>query len=118
LVNAQEGRTQGMRQWRFNSIKDIAPGLVKSYLKEAIENQKAGKEIKPKKKAFLIPKELKEVLASNEALSSSFNGLGLTKKREYAEYIGEAKRENTKMARLEKIIPLILTGKGLNDKYR
>ena len=43
LVNASEGRTRGLRQWRFESAKDIKPALVKKYVKEAIKNSKEGK---------------------------------------------------------------------------
>ena len=49
-MNAQEGITKAMRQWRFNSLKEIDGKLIKAYVKEAVENQNAGKEIKPVKK--------------------------------------------------------------------
>ena len=55
LVNAQE-KTKGLRQMRFQSIDDINKNIVMAYVKEAIENQKLGKEIKPEKnKTFVIP---------------------------------------------------------------
>lgn len=118
LINAQEGKTKGMRQWRFESESDIDEGLLLSYIKEAIQNQKEGKEIKPEKKPLIIPEELKEALASDSILSETFDGLSLSCKREYAEYISEAKRLETKQKRLEKIIPMIREKIGLNDKYR
>ncbi|MEP1033206.1 DUF1801 domain-containing protein [Ekhidna sp.] len=118
LINAQEGKTKGMRQWRFESLKDIDEQLVKSYIEEAIQNQKEGKEIKPEKKSLVIPDELKEALASNSHLSETFESLSLSCKREYAEYIEEAKREETKQKRLVKIIPMIMEKVGLNDKYK
>ncbi len=63
LVNAQEGVTKAQRQMRFNSSEEINEKLILEYVKEAIKNQKAGKEIKPaKKSALTIPKELNEVL--------------------------------------------------------
>ena len=52
LINAQDGRTKGLRQWRFTSIKEIKPALVKKYVLEAIQNAKDGKEIKPEKKSL------------------------------------------------------------------
>ena len=60
LVNAQEGKTKALRQMRFESIEDIKPDIVLSYVKEAIANQKAGKEIKPNRKAKTVnvPSEL------------------------------------------------------------
>ena len=118
LINAQEEKTKGMRQWRFSSIDSIDEKLLKEYIQEAIQNQKDGKEIKPEKKPLTLPDELKEALASDARLSESFEELSLTYKREYAEHIAEAKREETKKKRLEKIIPMILEKKGLNDKYR
>ena len=118
LINAQEGKTKGMRQWRLESIDDVNDDLLLSYIKEAIKNQKEGKEIKPEKKPLIIPDELKEALASDTSLYEAFEGMSLSCKREYAEYISEAKREETRMKRLDKIIPMILEGGGLNDKYR
>jgi uncharacterized protein YdeI (YjbR/CyaY-like superfamily) len=118
LINAQEGKTQGMRQWRFQSSEEIDVDLVMVYLREAIENQKDGKELKPIKKELVIPDELDVILSSDKTLKQSFESLGLSKKREFADYITDAKREDTKKKRLEKIVPLILEKKGLNDKYK
>jgi uncharacterized protein YdeI (YjbR/CyaY-like superfamily) len=118
LINAQEGTTKAMRQWRFNSFEEINSSLIKDYVKEAINNQKAGKMIRPEKKPLIIPDLLKEVLASNPELSEKFDTLSLSCKREYTEYIGEAKKEETRLRRLEKIVPMILDQKGLNDRYR
>lgn len=118
LINAQEGKTKGMRQWRFDSSDEVDEKLVLEYLQEAIQNQKDGKEIKPEKKPLIIPDELKEALASDSSLSELFDAQTLSFRREYAEYILEAKRPETKMKRLEKIIPMIKNGIGLNDKYK
>ena len=118
LVNAQEGKTQAMRHWRFESADEIDEKLIKVYVQNSIDNFKSGKEIKPQKKPLIIPNELKEALASDNDLGNFFDGLSLTYKREFAEYIGNAKREETRKNRLEKIIPMIREGKGLNDKYR
>ena len=118
LINAQEEKTRGMRQWRFDDINAIDENLLLSYIQEAIQNQKDGKEIKPEKKPLVIPDELKEALASNAELSEIFDELTLTNKRGYAEYIANAKRLETKIKRIEKIIPMIQEGIGLNDKYK
>ena len=119
LVNAQE-KTKALRQMRFESINDINKDAVLTYVKEAIANQKAGKEITPdrSKKKTIIPPELQTVLNSNKKLLSHFNALSPFNQREYCEYIVTAKREPTKLSRLEKIIPMILKGAGLNDKYK
>jgi uncharacterized protein YdeI (YjbR/CyaY-like superfamily) len=120
LVNAQENKTKALRQMRFNTIEDIDKNIVLSYIKEAIENQKLGKEIKPnrKKKETIIPDELNAVLKSNKDLKLAFLSLSPYKQREYCEYISSAKRDATKQTRLEKITPMILQGVGLNDKYK
>ncbi|WP_221406747.1 YdeI/OmpD-associated family protein [Ekhidna lutea] len=118
LINAQERKTKGMRQWHFESIDDIDEQLVSAYIKEAIQNQKDGKEIKPEKKPLIIPDDLKEALASSSQLAEAFESLSLSCKREYAEHIAEAKRPETKQKRLEKIKPMILEKVGLYDKYK
>ena len=122
LTNAQEDKTKGMRQMRFTSLDDINKNSVLNYVKEAIENQKLGKEIKPartsSKKEVIIPKELQVVLKKDKELNTCFLAFTPSKQREYCEYIDSAKREATKQTRLEKIIPMILNGVGLNDKYK
>ncbi len=119
LVNAQEGKTKALRQWRFNSLDEIDAGLVSEYLQEAIANQAAGKQIKPARNVRLVmPSELTAALASDARLKQAFASLTPGKQREYADYISDAKRDATKVARLEKITPMILAGAGLYDKYK
>ena len=65
----------------------------------------------------MVPVELEKALA-REGLAGSFEGLTEGRKREYAEYIASAKKEQTKMDRLARILPLIENGKGLNDQYK
>ena len=118
LINAQDGVTKGMRQWRMTSAEEIDEKLLLAYLEEAIQNQKDGKEIKPEKKKLIIPGELKAAFGSDPKLKKAFEKFNLTKQREFAEHIIDAKREDTKKKRLEKIIPMIFNEVGLNDKYR
>lgn len=119
LINASEGKTKALRQWRFNSKDEIDSKLVKSYILEAIENAKAGKELKPEKKLTgTMPDELANALKKNKKLKSNFESLTPFKQREYIAYISEAKQEKTRQTRAEKSIILIGQGKGLNDKYR
>lgn len=119
LVNAQEGKTKALRQWRFEEKDTIAPQLVKKYVNEAIENCKQGKELKvERKKGVTVPKELQNVFSENKELHNAFKKLTLGKQREYADYISEAKRDATKENRIEKITPMILNGVGLHDKYK
>jgi uncharacterized protein YdeI (YjbR/CyaY-like superfamily) len=119
LVNAQEGKTKSQRQWRFQSIEEINPDLIISYIQEAIENAKNG--IKPdikKAKEIEIPTILSEALSSDEEFNFCFETLSDYQKKEYSTYIKEAKREATQLTRMEKIKPMIMQGIGLNDKYK
>lgn len=119
LVNAQEGKTQALRQWKFTSESKVDSNLVFEYILESIENCKAGKKLIPKaKKEVIIPKLLKEAFHKNQELKSSFQKLSTGKQREYAEHIASAKREATQISRLEKVMPMILENKGLHDKYK
>ena len=121
LINAQEGTTKALRQWRFFSAEEIRkhqPAIL-AYLEEAIRNQEAGKEIKPERNtAFEIPSELAKALKRNPSLKESFEQLSPGKRKDYALHIGGAKREETRQHRLQKAIPMILEGIGLNDKYK
>ena len=119
-MNAQEGKTKAMRQWRFSSLQEIQDkaNMIKAYVKETVENHDAGKEILPEsRKDLVIPPELEEIL-QRPGLIEAFEELTLGKRRDYAEYIETAKKAETKAARLEKIAPMILAGIGLNDKYK
>jgi uncharacterized protein YdeI (YjbR/CyaY-like superfamily) len=119
LINAQEGKTKALRQWRFASKKEIKVRLIKSYIQEAIELQQQGKAIKPaRNKSLTVPSELRTALAGHPKVKAAFEALTKGKQREYADHIAEAKREETKLKRIEKILPMIVEGKGLNDKYR
>lgn len=120
LINAQEGTTRGLRQWRFQSASEIQESKesIRFYLEEAIQNQKIGKEIKPKKKIPLeLPHELAMVFQGNRELEQKFNELSPGRRREYSEYILSAKRSETRAERVKKIVPLIQKGFGLNDRY-
>ena len=119
LINAQEGTTRGLRQLRFTSITEIERNLeiILQYVEEAIQNQKEGKEIEIKRKELIVPEELTQEL-TNKNLIEVFEELSLSKKRDFAEYISSAKQDETKWRRLEKILPMIENGIGLNDKYK
>ena len=119
LEQAQE-KTKGLRQMRFESLEDIDKNIVLAYVKEAIENQKLGKEIKPERKgkSVIIPEALEKELKSNSVLHDAFRILTPGKQREYCDHVATAKREATKLSRIEKIKPMIINGVGLHDKYK
>ena len=119
LMNAQEGKTKALRQWRMTSASDIKPMIISRYVKESIANVDKGNEIKPAKaKSAKLPEELLQALKVSTRLQKAFDTLTPGRQREYGEYIAEAKRAPTKERRLEKIKPMILKGHGLNDRYK
>lgn len=119
LINAQEGTTKALRQWRFTSLKEVKKTWIKAYINEAIKNERAGRRITAdRSKPLIIPPELKSALNTNRLAKSAFAQLTKGKQREYIDYIASAKRPETKAKRLEKAMPLLLSGVGLNDKYR
>ena len=122
LLEQAHETTKALRQMKFMAMEDIDKNAVLAYVKEAIKNQKRGKELQPAKKVtkltLEIPQELNNKLKKDKALKTAFDTLTAFKQKEYCEYIARAKREATKASRLEKIIPLIKLGIGLNDKYR
>ena len=76
LVNAQEGKTRAQRQWRFEAGDTVDAELVLAYVREAIDNQEAGKVVKPAaKKSLSIPPELEMALKDNAELQAGFDGL-------------------------------------------
>ena len=118
LVNAQEGTTKGLRQIRINEGDKLDKKLIKAYVSETIANHHAGKKVAPAKKTLQMPAELKAAMKSDAGLKAAFDALTPGRQREYADHIGSAKQEKTRVNRIEKATPLILQGVGLNDKYK
>lgn len=119
LLNAQDGKTKAMRQIRLTANDELNIDQILPYVKEAIQNQKEGKEIKASNtKKLVIPEEFGKVLRVDKELNTSFQELTPGKQREYADYISEAKQAKTKLSRIKKITPMIKRGVGLNDKYK
>ncbi|WP_041801215.1 YdeI/OmpD-associated family protein [Flagellimonas ruestringensis] len=119
LENAQEGKTKGMRHWKFHSLDEVDGKTVLSYMVEALENQKKGQEVKAEGTSkVVIPELLQSELTKNATLKGAFEKFTPYKQKEFCEYIAEAKQEKTKLRRLAKILPMISKGVGLNDAYR
>jgi len=119
LINAGEGKTKALRQWRLEKPADIKVRAIKAYIKEAMALVDDGKEIKPTRGAVVdVPAELEAALSKKAADKKAFAALTPGKRREYANHIAEAKRPDTKLKRIEKILPMIRSGAGLHDKYR
>ena len=118
LINAQEGKTKGMRSLRISKVGEISEEILRDYIAEAIENQKAGMEIKVERgKVIEIPELLINELKRKNIIHV-FEKFSQGKQNEFSEYVASAKQEKTKLSRLTKIIPMIENGIGLNDKYR
>lgn len=119
LQNAQQGKTRAMRQWRMQHAKDIKARLVTRYVREAITHIEAGREIKAdRRKTLEVPDALARGLRRQKGATAAFRALRPGQQREYADFIASAKREDTLKRRLDKVLPLIASGRGLHDKYR
>lgn len=118
LVNAQEGVTKSLRQWRFSSKEEVNEATVLEYINEAIANEKQGKNSKPQKKEPIVSELFQKELDTDANLADAFLKFSPYKQYEFLEYIETAKREETKRSRIEKIQPMIKENIGLNDKYR
>jgi len=120
LVTAQDGKTKAMRHLKFSAGESVPTLTIQEYVEEAVALAEAGKSVKRSNtiEDLTIPIELQDALENDELLRSAFTSLTLSRKRDYAHHIASAKRQSTKTTRLQKIIPLIKAGKGLNDKYR
>lgn len=119
LVSGTDGKTKGQRQWRIKSEAEFELETLQLFVNEAIQNVIEGKAISiVRKKELVIPLELANALSSNDELFAAFEKMSLSHKREYAEYVSEAKQETTRLRRVEKIMPMILSKSGLNDQYK
>ncbi|HEY1121030.1 MAG TPA: YdeI/OmpD-associated family protein, partial [Haloferula sp.] len=93
--------------------------VLKAYIKEAIEVEKAGMEVDYKKTSeFAVPEEFQKALKGNAKLKKAFEALTPGRQRAYLLHFAGAKQSKTREARIEKCVPLILSGKGLNDDSR
>ncbi|MDR2224214.1 MAG: YdeI/OmpD-associated family protein [Flavobacteriaceae bacterium] len=118
LINAQEGKTKLLRQWRFTSIGELNPDLLKLYIEEAIAIEKQGVTLTPIQSTVVQSALFDCYITKYKVLSDAFNALPPYKQKEYVEHFEQAKQEKTKISRIEKAIPMIMDNKGLNDKYK
>jgi len=118
LINVQEGKTEAMRHWRFHSIDEVNDDQIRAYIGQAIDIAADPiKKVKVKKET-IVPPLLEQALKKDGTLRTAFESLTPFKQREFCEHIETAKRDATKQSRLNKIVPMILAGIGLGDKYR
>jgi len=118
ILVQQTKNVQSARQVRFTNVQDIIKmkKTLKAYIYEAIEVEKAGLRVDFKeKKELVFPEEFQKKLKDNPQLKTAFNALTPGRQRAYNLYFSGAKQSKTRQARIEKCIPQILNGKGLND---
>jgi uncharacterized protein YdeI (YjbR/CyaY-like superfamily) len=118
ILIKQTENVQSARQIRFTSVQDIITlePVLKAYIGEAIEVEKAGLKVAFKKASdFTIPEEFQYVLDENEAVKTAFEALTPGRQKAYILHFSEAKQSKTRHARVEKWLPQILSGKGLDD---
>jgi len=120
LINAQEGVTRALRQWRFRSAGEIRneASVIRRYVREAMEIAAEGKTVKPPAVELPeIPAMLHAHFREEPSLKESFDSLSPSKQIEYCRYIASARMEQTRISRIFKILPLIRNGQGLHDSY-
>ncbi|MFZ0455605.1 MAG: YdeI family protein [Ignavibacteriaceae bacterium] len=118
ILIRQTENVQAARQIRFTNIKGIIKleSILKTYIYEAIEVEKAGLKIKMKKTSdFKIPQEFQNKLDEIPALKTAFNSLTPGRQRAYLFYFSQAKQSKTRESRIEMYMQQILNGRGLND---
>jgi uncharacterized protein YdeI (YjbR/CyaY-like superfamily) len=118
ILIQQTENVQSARQIRFTNVREIVKmrTILKAYIREAIEAEKAGLKVKLKKTSdFKVPQELQNKLDENPSLKKAFAALTPGRQRGYIFYFSAAKQSKTREARVEKYMPQILKGKGLDD---
>jgi len=118
ILIQQTKNVQSARQIRFTNVREIVKmeKILKAYVYEAIEVERAGLKVKLKKTSeFMIPEEFQKRLDKNTALKKAFDALTPGRQRAYIFYFSQAKQSKTREARVEKYLKQILNGKGLDD---
>ena len=119
ILVQQTENVQAARQVRFTNLREIVDlePILKAYIREAIEVEKAGLKVTYKKTSdFKIPEEFQAKLDRIPALKTAFNALTPGRQRGYLFYFSSAKQSKTRQERVEKWMPQILKGKGLDDE--
>lgn len=118
ILIQQTENVQAARQIRFTNVQEIVEmeTILKAYIHEAIEVEKAGLEVNFKKHTeYTIPEEFQNKLDEIPALKTAFEALTPGRQRAYILYFSEPKQSKTRESRVEKYMQQILDGKGLND---
>ena len=117
VLRSQGQNTQSALRLEFTSEAQIKKAVVKSYVKQAIAVEQAGLRVEPKARRQLeLPEELTEILRKDRKLARAFSSLTPGRQRGYVLHFTGAKQSQTRTARIEKCIPRILAGLGMNDR--
>jgi uncharacterized protein YdeI (YjbR/CyaY-like superfamily) len=119
ILNKPGENTQAGRVIRFTDTRKIIEleDVLKSYIDEAREIEKAGLKVILKKTSdFMIPEEFQKKLDENFSLKTAFEALTPGRQRAYILYFSQPKQSTTRQSRVEKHVPQILRGKGLNER--
>lgn len=116
ILVQQTENVQAARQIRFTHVKEIIEmeSILKDYIKQAIEVEKAGLKVEMNTDINVV-EELQKKFDENPSLKTAFEELTPGRQRAYCFYFSQAKQTKTREGRIEKCIPKILEGKGLND---
>lgn len=118
LLEKAGENTQSARQLRFENLADIKrkKTIIKSFVKEAIENEKQGiKPVVEEKVELEKIVELENIFKKNKAFTKAFRALTPGRQRAYHMFFAGAKQSETRISRIEKYIPRIIDGYGIND---
>lgn len=118
LLIQQTENVQAARQMRFTSLAEIEAKAVplRDYVFEAVEIEEKGLKVPMKKtEAFAMPEEFKQRLAGDVGLKTAFESLSAGRQRAYLLHFSSARQAKTRLARIEKYLPKILSGKGMDD---
>jgi uncharacterized protein YdeI (YjbR/CyaY-like superfamily) len=116
LLRSQGENTQSALRLEFTSEAQITKAMMKSYVKQAIAVEQAGLKVDFKAKRELeLPEELTQILGKSRKLAKAFDALTPGRRRGYVMHFTAAKQSQTRTARIEKCIPKILAGMGMND---
>ena len=118
ILIQQTKNVQAARQIRFTNVREISTlkRILKAYIFEAIEVERAGLTVKFRKNPGPIPEEFQNKLDELPVLKTAFNALTPGRRRAYILYFSSAKQSKTRESRVERSLQQILKGKGLNDE--
>lgn len=119
ILIQQTAQVQSARQVRFTNVKEIKKlvAILRSYIFEAVKVEEAGLKVPLKKtKEYAVPEEFQQKLKALPDLKTAFEALTPGRQRAYLLHFSQPKQSKTRESRIEKCIPQIMDGKGLNDE--